>query len=166
MIDDELLAKFDRIQDLPVSEEMLGAYVEGNADICEITQIEFAVSENCELSEFVDNILREKDSILENIESQISDPSYHHILSDDFVPKIDDELVNGNFHEGYLATACSSDIFTNELDYDLLADFSSPELLLENNFSDNDSLFSTDQSIEIESHDDCEDMFNNDSIDI
>ncbi len=94
MIDDELLAKFDRIQDLPVSEEMLGAYVEGNADICEITQIEFAVSENCELSEFVDNILREKDSILENIESQISDPSYHHILSDDFVRKIDDGSSN------------------------------------------------------------------------
>lgn len=30
MIDEELLAKFDRIQDLPVSEEMLGAYFEGN----------------------------------------------------------------------------------------------------------------------------------------
>lgn len=30
MIDDELLAKFDRIQDLPVSEEMLGAYFEEN----------------------------------------------------------------------------------------------------------------------------------------
>lgn len=28
MIDDELLNKFDRIQDLPVSEEMLGAYIE------------------------------------------------------------------------------------------------------------------------------------------
>ena len=30
MIDEELLNKFDRIQDLPVSEEMLGAYMEGN----------------------------------------------------------------------------------------------------------------------------------------
>ncbi len=30
MIDEELLNKFDRIQDLPVSEEILGAYLEGN----------------------------------------------------------------------------------------------------------------------------------------
>lgn len=30
MIDDALLAKFDRIQDLPVSEEMLGAYLENS----------------------------------------------------------------------------------------------------------------------------------------
>ncbi len=30
MIDEELLNKFDRIQDLPVSEEMLGAYLENS----------------------------------------------------------------------------------------------------------------------------------------
>lgn len=30
MISDELLSKFDSIEDLPVSEEMLGAYMEGN----------------------------------------------------------------------------------------------------------------------------------------
>lgn len=30
MIDDELLSKFDRIQDLPISEELLGAYLENS----------------------------------------------------------------------------------------------------------------------------------------
>lgn len=35
MIDDELLNKFDNINDLPVSEEMLGAYLEGNLDALE-----------------------------------------------------------------------------------------------------------------------------------
>lgn len=35
MIDEELLNKFDRIQDLPVSEEMLGAYMEGNLNDAE-----------------------------------------------------------------------------------------------------------------------------------
>lgn len=30
MIDDELMKKFDSIEDLPISEEMLGAYLEGN----------------------------------------------------------------------------------------------------------------------------------------
>ena len=33
MIDEALLAKFDRIQDLSVSEEMLGAYIEGNLSL-------------------------------------------------------------------------------------------------------------------------------------
>ena len=45
MIDDNLLAKFDRIQDLPVSEEMLGAYMEGNVDSCEASQIESVISD-------------------------------------------------------------------------------------------------------------------------
>ena len=33
MINEELLSKLDRIEDLPVSEEMLGAYMEGNLEI-------------------------------------------------------------------------------------------------------------------------------------
>lgn len=40
MIDDELLAKFDRIQDLPVSEEMLGAYLENSLDDTSLSAIE------------------------------------------------------------------------------------------------------------------------------
>lgn len=40
MIDDELLAKFDRIQDLPVSEEIIGAYLEGSTDFSESFVIE------------------------------------------------------------------------------------------------------------------------------
>lgn len=40
MISDELLSKFDRIEDLPVSEEMLGAYIEGNLSGSEIDNME------------------------------------------------------------------------------------------------------------------------------
>lgn len=39
MIDEELLNKFDRIQDLPVSEEMLGAYIEGNLRGSELREV-------------------------------------------------------------------------------------------------------------------------------
>lgn len=39
MIDEELLNKFDRIQDLPVSEEMLGAYLEGNLRGSELREV-------------------------------------------------------------------------------------------------------------------------------
>lgn len=35
MMDDELMNRFDRIEDLPISEEMLGAYLEGRLSSAE-----------------------------------------------------------------------------------------------------------------------------------
>lgn len=58
MINDELLAKFDRIQDLPVSEEMLGAYIEGNLDSTESSEIAGAIASNETLSNLLENIDR------------------------------------------------------------------------------------------------------------
>lgn len=46
MISDELLSKFDRIQDLPISEELLGAYIEGNLNESETISISKEVSQN------------------------------------------------------------------------------------------------------------------------
>lgn len=46
MIRDELLSKFDRIHDLPVSEEMLGAYLEGNLSSFEESQVSSLISQN------------------------------------------------------------------------------------------------------------------------
>lgn len=45
-INEELLAKFDRIQDLPVSEEMLGAYLEGNLDCYDMQDVSELIREN------------------------------------------------------------------------------------------------------------------------
>lgn len=56
MINDELLAKFDRIQDLPVSEEMLGAYIEGNLDSTEFSEIADAIASNEALSDLLENV--------------------------------------------------------------------------------------------------------------
>lgn len=53
MIDNELFAKFDRIQDLPFSEEMLGAYMEGKVDLYEASQIESVVSGDSALSDLL-----------------------------------------------------------------------------------------------------------------
>lgn len=50
MIDDELLNKFDRIQDLPVSEEMLGAYMEGNLNDAESILVSNMIDSNPDLS--------------------------------------------------------------------------------------------------------------------
>lgn len=54
MIDKELMSKFDRIQDLSVSEEMLGAYLEGNLSPKEYFDIESTIGENEYLKEIVD----------------------------------------------------------------------------------------------------------------
>ena len=56
MINDELLVKFDRIQDLPVSEEMLGAYIEGNLDSTEFSEIADAIASNEALSDLLENV--------------------------------------------------------------------------------------------------------------
>lgn len=56
MISDELLNKFGRIEGLPVSEEMLGAYLEGNLDLLESSQIEFQISIDPYLSGLVDDV--------------------------------------------------------------------------------------------------------------
>lgn len=37
---DEIISRFDQIQDLPISEEMLGAYIEGHLSAVENLQVE------------------------------------------------------------------------------------------------------------------------------
>lgn len=77
MINDELLAKFDRIQDLPVSEEMLGAYLEDNLSAVENLQIEQQLIVNPEFLTFKSNIVSEKpvlDSLPEEEFDNISLP--------------------------------------------------------------------------------------------
>lgn len=53
MIDDELLNKFDRIQDLPVSEEMLGAYLEGNLSVDESENLHALIYDNPNINTLV-----------------------------------------------------------------------------------------------------------------
>ncbi len=56
MIDDELLAKFDRIQDLPVSEEILGTYLEGNLRGFELHEVQNLIEFDNNLADFCDNL--------------------------------------------------------------------------------------------------------------
>lgn len=56
MIDDELLAKFDRIQDLPVSEEMLGAFAEGTLHGAELDDVAEQISSESSLSAMLEEI--------------------------------------------------------------------------------------------------------------
>lgn len=53
MIDEELLNKFDRIQDLPISEEMLGAYMEGNLNDAEKGTVSELIYDNPRINSLV-----------------------------------------------------------------------------------------------------------------
>ncbi|WP_347283281.1 hypothetical protein [Bacteroides caecimuris] len=55
MIDEELMSKFDRIQDLPVSEELLGAYLEGNLSSVEETEVSTLIYDNPKINSLVED---------------------------------------------------------------------------------------------------------------
>lgn len=93
MIDEELLNKFDRIQDLPVSEEMLGAYMENNLSAIESLQVKQHIIDNPELLTFVKEISTEE---LEKLKSEETLEDLQCIID---IPKLDhmverSELVN------------------------------------------------------------------------
>lgn len=62
MIDEELLSKFDRIQDLPVSEELLGAYYEGKTTPSESLSIQSSISYDYSLQNILSNLSQDQDN--------------------------------------------------------------------------------------------------------
>lgn len=53
---DDLMNRFDDIQDLPVSEEMLGAYLEKNVSNSELAALEFYMDKNPILSDIIEEV--------------------------------------------------------------------------------------------------------------
>lgn len=75
MIDDELLNKFDRIQDLPVSEEMLGAYYEGKTTPYETLNIQSSILDDSNLHSLLSNMSPIQDGLTNNfIDGEIDFP--------------------------------------------------------------------------------------------
>lgn len=75
MIDDELLNKFDRIQDLPVSEEMLGAYYEGKTTPSESLSIHSSIQDDSSLHSLLSDMTPIQDSLINNsIDGEIDFP--------------------------------------------------------------------------------------------
>lgn len=67
MIDDKLLDKFNRIQDLSVSEEMLGAYLEGTLQGAELDAISKQISSDSNLSEILNETIETNDEDFEEV---------------------------------------------------------------------------------------------------
>lgn len=86
MIGDELLSKFGRIEDLPVSEEMLGAYLEGNLSEDEVSGIVQAIS--------IDGIVS---NLMTSIEETQSDENNFENFIDDKIDFPDDGFFNSTY---------------------------------------------------------------------
>lgn len=94
MIDDELLAKFDRIQELPVSEEMLGAYLEDSLDDTSLSAIESLILND----ESIQDILN---SGIENDSVSLVDDIHYDMVNIDMIELPDVDLyyddIDGSF---------------------------------------------------------------------
>lgn len=144
MINDDLLRKFESIEELPISEEMLGAYMEGNLDSYEISQIETAISEDSSLLGFVEDIISDGESILDNLEQQIYVPSYTNFMLDIHLPNFEDGITHENFYNEHLVAACYTENPINTC----LPESSFPsDSLFENNTTSDDIFDDEEESL-------------------
>lgn len=137
---DEIIARIEKLQELPVSEEMLGAYVEGTLEDYEVRSIDLKVQENLILSDIVDNILITEDSEYEAVEDMQEsleeilicpefidnsfinafNPSIHEYR--DMEPQFDDMLVDYKIDMNENIQCNTDDSFKTELDENLFDD--------------------------------------------
>ncbi len=161
MIDDELLAKFDRIQALPVSEEMLGAYFEGNLSDYESIEISTMVDSNPDLSFIsyeIESSFPNGDSVLHQlgdnnlIHPDFALPEIHEIGNKMSLPEMTDDME--------IATLCESQLISDAIGFEPLTDNSLPNTE-ENKLAFNDSSEIDCQSLDTDSDSGMnENMFN------
>lgn len=159
MIDyDDLINRIEGMHDLPVSEEMLGAYCEDSLNLVDAAEIDSFITNDAELSELVDNV--------DNL--QVFDDSYSFDYSTcstddielpsiptdcssfpfemDILPNVDDiEMVAA---AAVVPTFCD---FTEDFDtekYDFIGD-------------DDDSFQDDNHSLEIDDNINSDDLFDN-----
>lgn len=100
---DDIIRRFDDIQDLPVSEEMLGAYFEGSLD--------------CHEMEYVSKLIQENDllqSISEEVMLSSSGPNNDDLSEDNMTGN---ETVASDGEAGAIAGTCHSQ---EDLDEDIM----------------------------------------------
>ncbi len=143
MTDEKLLNKFDRIQDLPVSEEILGAYLEGNLSPSEIFDVESAIQEYDYLCDLVDSNT-EYDTGIDNIsiDSNLGDLELPIIPDDSYIEL---DLAYSSFPEtedfDYIATCAIDDQYLHDDSYD--------DDSIDNPFEDDDTSFDSSDDNDI-----------------
>lgn len=161
MIDEKLLNKFARVKDLPVSEELLGAYLEDNLDNFDSSQIMSAISSDEILSDLLERV-----SVTNNEEKDLAalngvsfNSGINSVLQDITFP-INFEESSTILNE--LAECLdfgANDVLGIFPDHQFASDYSPKE-----NFILSDSFSDDSHSLDSEVSND-EEMFNNDSMD-
>lgn len=104
MINEDLFAKFDSIEDLPISEEMLGAYMEGNLTESEALEIAPVISRDGMLSNLM-NSIEETHTALNNFENfideQIDFPDNDFFTNSTYETEEETEIMNGTSYNIY-----------------------------------------------------------------
>lgn len=146
MIDDELFAKFDRIQDFPVSEEMLGAYIEDKLGDLDKLYVESFIANNHEVEDLLQTGMK--------VDNYDMSDSYNSDNVDIFslsLPEIEESLIHADNIE-------SSDFSLEDSSLELdVANVSS------NDFSENTDFNHLDFHVTLEDEDfsDSSENFNN-----
>lgn len=141
-IDENLACKFGDIADLPVSEELLGAYLEGNLDGIDAATVEDAISEASDLEDLVDGV-SDVDDLVADMDGLDSE-DYNVV---DFVPF---ELPSWEpwSEYSYVAAGCPDDDFDDDIDVSVHTDFDNDE----DDVYDNSDTDDFNQTLEIDDY--------------
>lgn len=129
---DDIINRFDDIQDLPVSEEMLGAYVEGNLDCYEMESVSKLVNEN--------DLLR----IISEDTMYMSTDSNHNVDLTDIESKNDSVTLNSAHNNTF--DVCR-DMFHTDENIDKYESYIEDYEFVDNNDSIDDSSFELPETL-------------------
>ncbi|MDE6098276.1 MAG: hypothetical protein K2G24_05255 [Muribaculaceae bacterium] len=143
MIDKELMSKFDRIEGNSVSEEMLGAYLEGNLSSSEKVDVESAIQENSYLSKLADANY-ESDIDLDLSEELFIEDFELPIIPDDSFIELDLEYsseLSESEDFDYIATCAVDNNYSHEESY--------ADEIIDNMFEDDGTSFESSNDNDI-----------------
>lgn len=106
---DELILRFQDIQDLPVSEEMLGAYMEGNLIGSEFREVNNIFNDNNFLAEFISNIQETTP-----IDDLVFHPNTDAIINSDIIDGVSENILQ---EQNFIHIAACSPDFKNQDDF-------------------------------------------------
>lgn len=151
MIDEELLSKFDLIQDLPVSEELLGAYFEGNLSDSESIEVSSIIDSNPDLS----YISLEVGASTADFETSFQPTEEEFVSLDSGLPEIDEyehnfqchQLANGIDFAAICEPQLADDMFGLEhSDTDVIPNIENNNLPLHDSFDMESPSFDSDSN--------------------
>lgn len=144
MIDEGLFAKFDSLEDLPVSEEMLGAYMEGTLSYNECDRIEEILATNTDFASFF-NVVSDYDEVTDGLLT--STPDLVEITKFSALSETNVTVYDTN-------------------DVPSLVDIFQDMRMVADNFDNEDSFINTDSTMPFETDNVDLDSFNNTNSDI